>query len=81
MSLLAVGVPGAPELFVIVLVAVVVLGIPLLVVLGVASGLSILGADDDEIEELRARVNELEAKLADQGDGGEPREPSEDRDA
>jgi sec-independent protein translocase protein TatA len=80
MSLLAVGVPGVPELFVIVVVAIIVLGIPLLVVLGVASGLSILGADDEEIEELRARVNELEAQLGD-GDDEERRPTDEDRDA
>lgn len=81
MNLLAVGVPGGVELLVIFVVAVILLGIPLLVILGVASGLSILGASDDEVEELRARVNELEAQLADGDDGTKRREPDDERDA
>ena len=61
---LQLGVPGGPELLVIFLVAVILLGVPLLVLLGVASGLSILGADEEEIEELQRRVAELEAQIA-----------------
>ncbi len=61
---LQIGVPGAPELLIIFLIAVILLGVPLLVLLGVASGLSLLGADEEEIEELQRRVAELEAQIA-----------------
>jgi len=63
---LQLGVPGGPELLVILLVAVILLGVPLLVLLGVASGLSLLGADEEEIEELQRRGAELEAQLAEE---------------
>ncbi|MFB6180201.1 MAG: hypothetical protein ABEI77_10815 [Halorientalis sp.] len=68
MTLLQMGMLGGPEILIIFLVAVILLGIPLLVVLGVASGLSVLGADDEEIDALRERIDELEAQLAAESD-------------
>jgi hypothetical protein len=69
MTVLQFFVPGALELGVIFLVAILLLGVPLLVLLGVASGLTILGADDEDIEALRERVDELEAQIAEENSG------------
>ena len=63
------GVPGGPELLVILLLMVALFGIPVVVV-------AVLGwryiSDDDQIEELVARVRELESQV-----GGEPERASE----
>ncbi|WP_136715822.1 hypothetical protein [Halorientalis salina] len=78
MTVLLFVVPGALELAVILLVAVLLLGIPLLVLLGVASGLTLLGADDEDIDDLRDRVDELEAQIAAEN-SGEGDERTDDR--
>jgi sec-independent protein translocase protein TatA len=55
------GVPGGPELLVILLLMVALFGIPVVV--------AVLGwryiSDDDQIEELEARVRELESQVGD----------------
>jgi len=60
------GVPGAPELFVILLVAILVFGLPLVLVTGAYFYLR----RDETIEELEARIDELEAEQ--EGREGEP---------
>jgi len=57
------GVPGGPELLIILLVMILLLGVPVaLVVLGVAGGISLGRGDGDRIEELERRISELEAE-------------------
>ncbi|AQL41979.1 hypothetical protein BV210_04265 [Halorientalis sp. IM1011] len=57
------GVPGAPELFVILLVAILVFGLPLVLVTGAYLYLR----RDESIEELEARIDDLEAEREDGG--------------
>lgn len=54
------GVPGAPELFIILLIAVLLFGLPLVLVAG---GYLYLRRDES-IEELEARIADLEAERA-----------------
>lgn len=63
MVLLFGGIPGGPELLILFVVFLFMLGIPLVV--GV--GLFLIGrwsaTDDDEVAALRARIDELEAEM------------------
>jgi sec-independent protein translocase protein TatA len=65
------GVPGGPELLVILLLMVALFGLPVVLAL---LGWRYLRGDDD-VEELEARVSELEAALeADAGDEADENE-------
>jgi hypothetical protein len=59
-SLVVPGVPGAPELFVILLVAVLLFGLPLVLV----GGAYLYLKRDTSIEELERRIADLEAEQA-----------------
>jgi sec-independent protein translocase protein TatA len=59
-SLVVPGVPGAPELFVILLVAVLLFGLPLVLV----GGAYLYLKRDTSIEELESRIADLEAEQA-----------------
>jgi sec-independent protein translocase protein TatA len=54
------GVPGAPELLVILLVGIVVFGLPLLIVAGAV----VYFRRDETIEELEERIADLESERA-----------------
>lgn len=65
------GIPGGPELIVLLLVLLMFLLVPLaLVALGVVGGVKLLDRDDGsgEVERLRERVDELESRLAKERD-------------
>lgn len=59
------GIPGGPELLVILMMMIVFMGLPVLfVVLAVVGGVKLLGGSNDErIEELEQRVARLEGQL------------------
>jgi len=67
------GVPGAPELIVILLVAVVVFGVPLVLV----AALVLYLRRDRTVEELERRIEDLEAEQ--RGDGGADDVPPQHR--
>jgi sec-independent protein translocase protein TatA len=58
------GIPGGVELLVILLIAVVVFGLPLVLLIGaVFLGWNVLGSRRERVEELEERVAELEGEL------------------
>jgi sec-independent protein translocase protein TatA len=67
------GVPGGPELLVVLLLMVALFGIPVVI--------AVLGwryiSDDDQVEELEARVRELESRVGVTDDRGEHDEHDE----
>ena len=67
------GVPGGPELLVILLLMIALFGLPVVIV--AVFGWRYLSRDD-QVEELRARVDELESEL----DRDDERESERDRD-
>lgn len=58
------GIPGGPELLVILLIMVVLFGLPLVLIVGaVFLGWNVLGSRGERVEELESRVEELEREL------------------
>jgi len=58
------GIPGGPELLILLLVAIVMFGLPLVLLLGaVFLGWNVLGSSRERVEELEERVAELEREL------------------
>ena len=64
------GVPGGPELLVILLLLVALFGVPIVIAV---LGWQYLTGDDDQIEALEARVRDLESAV-DETDDDESRE-------
>jgi sec-independent protein translocase protein TatA len=64
------GVPGGPELLVILLLLVALFGVPVVIAF---LGWQYLTRDDDQLEALEARVRDLESAV-DETDDDEPRE-------
>ncbi|MEF8827853.1 MAG: preprotein translocase subunit TatA [Halolamina sp.] len=78
------GVPGAPELLIILLMLLLMLAVPLVI----AVGLFLLGrwtassdVSEAELETLRNRIDELEAELADEAGDGDSGDSETDPDA
>ena len=70
------GIPGGPELLIILLIMIVVFGLPFVLLLGaVFLGWNVLGSRRERVEELEERVAELERELererSEGRDGGE----------
>jgi sec-independent protein translocase protein TatA len=58
------GIPGGPELLIILLIMVVLFGLPLVLIVGaVFLGWNVLGSRGERVEELESRVEELEREL------------------
>ena len=58
------GIPGGPELLVILLITIVVFGLPFVLLIGaVFLGWNVLGSRRERVEELEERVAELEREL------------------
>ena len=58
------GIPGGPELLIILLIAILVFGVPFVLLVGaVFLGWNVLGSRQDRVEELEDRVAELEREL------------------
>ncbi|TKX55661.1 preprotein translocase subunit TatA [Halorubrum sp. SS7] len=66
------GVPGGPELIIIMIIAVLLFGVPLVLVAGAVVYLTTRsddgGADADRIAELEAEVERLREQVGDEGD-------------
>ena len=70
------GIPGGPELLIILLIMIVVFGLPFVLLLGaVFLGWNVLGSRRERVDELEERVAELERELererSEERDGGE----------
>jgi sec-independent protein translocase protein TatA len=70
------GIPGGPELLIILIIMIVVFGLPFVLLLGaVFLGWNVLGSRRERVEELEERVAELERELererSEGRDGGE----------
>lgn len=63
MFALQMGIPGGPELFVIMLVMIMLFGIPLALVVGGVVLYRSRSGGNDRAEELEARIDELEREL------------------
>ena len=58
------GIPGGPELLIILLIMIVLFGLPLVLIVGaVFLGWNVLGSRGERVEELEERVAELEREL------------------
>ena len=70
------GIPGGPELLIILLITIVVFGLPLVLLVGaVFLGWNVLGSRRERVEELEDRVAELERELErERSEGREGRE-------
>jgi sec-independent protein translocase protein TatA len=64
------GVPGGPELLVILLLLVALFGVPIVIAV---LGWQYLAGDDDQLDSLEARVRDLES-VVDETDDDESRE-------
>jgi sec-independent protein translocase protein TatA len=82
-------IPGGPELLVILLVAVVLFGVPLVLLLGVLGYLRTGESSEERIAELERRIGELEheqrddgrpSRAGDQGRHGNGERDDDDRD-
>ena len=60
-------VPGGPELLVILLVAVLLFGVPIVLLLGVLGYLRTGDSSEERIAELERRIQELEREQGDEG--------------
>ena len=69
------GVPGGPELLILLVVFVLLFGVPLVVIAGVVVFLKLRSdgeeTDDDRVAELEAEVERLREKVGDEPDDGD----------
>jgi sec-independent protein translocase protein TatA len=76
--LLQMPIPGGPELLIILLVMALLVGVPV-VLAGVILVARFVGGGEDDVAELRARIEELEAQVAAENDAGRPETGAEDQ--